>query len=159
MTTEQPSSPPPAPSAPSAGGAPAVAPGQIVAGLGAIALIVSAFLNWQDVLGHTAKGTDVPVEFLVDKGVITGDPSILIALAIAGAMVIVGLFLPQLRVLAILGGALGVIVVVLYCVQVQRLIDASSTSIGLFDFIAIGTYIAFVGGIAAVVGSALARRA
>jgi hypothetical protein len=174
MTTEQPATPPPvestpppvestpqpAPTAqpPASDSGPAISPGQILAGLGAIALVVSAFLNWKDLNGATAKGTKVPAEFLVDKGASNGGASILVVLAIAAAVIGVGVLVAQLRVLAVLGAVLGLVVVVLYCVQVQRVLDDANTSIGLTDFVGIGTYIALAGGIGALVGSLVPRR-
>lgn len=135
-------------------------PKQILGVLAAIGLVVSAFLNWADVsgLGGSAqlKGTDVPVEFLVDKNADSSDPSILVLLVIAAVLIgITALMVSTARGVGIGGAALGIVVVVLYCVQVQRGLDdeLAGLDIGLFDFISTGVYVALVAGIVGLVSA------
>jgi len=134
-------------------------PKQILGGLAAIGLVVSAFLNWADVSGlggAQLKGTDVPVEFLVDKNTDSSDPSILVLLVIAAVLLAIGAFVvSSARGMGIAGAALGIVVVVLYCVQVQRGLDdeLAGLDIGLFDFISTGVYVALVAGVVGLVSA------
>lgn len=157
MTTEEPT-PEPAPtstSTPSSGGGSSpIAIGLVVVLLGAIALIGSVFLNWVDFDGETSKGTDVPVQFLVDNETDSDSPSIIVALAAAAALAAIGALVRPARVLALIGGALGVAVAVLYGIQVD---SGLPEGIGVFDFISIGTYVALAGGIVVLVGSLVPR--
>lgn len=127
---------------------------QVLGGVAAIGLVVSVFVNWADVSGpggsQQLKGTDVPVEFLVDKNTTSSDPSILVLLVIAAVLIAIGAFVVTgARGMGIAGAALGLLVVVLYCVQVQRGLDdeLAPLDLGLFDFISIGVYVALVAGV------------
>ena len=178
MTTEEPTAPTP-PAAPSAAAAPtppaaptapaartappSVAPARIVAGLGAIATLVSIFLNWADVTGpggHAIlKGTDVPFEFLWDKSTSSNDPSLVLPLLVAAVLIGLGVLLPTAKLAGIIGGGIAIAVAVLYGVQVQRGLDAHPLGgLGLFDFISVGVYVAFVGGLVALIGAAIPSR-
>lgn len=136
----------------------AFGPGQVLAALGAIALVVSAFLNWQDFVGRTAHGTKVPVDFLVDRTNVHGDISILAPLAVAAVIIAIGVLMPGGRLLIVLGGILGLVVVGLYCRNVQRNLDLINTDQDVLDFISIGTYLAFAGSVAAIIGGLIPRR-
>ena len=128
--------------------------GGVIVLIGAIALVVSAFLHWEDAGGDTAKGTDVPLEFLIDNETDSGSPSILVALGAAAALAAAGALVRSARLVALIGGALGVVVAVLYGIQVDSGLPAG---IGMFDFISTGTYVALAGGIVVLVGSLLPR--
>jgi hypothetical protein len=139
-----------------------IGPKQLLGGLGAVVLVASAFLNWADVTGPggTAKlkGTGVGVEFLVDKGTDSDSPSILLLLAVAAVLIALGLFVASAhRFSTIAGGVLGLVVPVLYCVQVQRGLDdeLSRLDISLTDFISVGVYVALAGGALALVAGLL----
>lgn len=170
MTEPAPPPPPEAQSAPpaptttaSGGGGLNVGPGLIVALIGAVIVVVSIFLNWVDIsdAGRSLSGSadTVPVQFLVDKGTSSEDPSIIVLLAPAAALLAVGAFL-RTRIVGILGGVLAIIVPVLYAIQVQRGLDEGNGAldIGLTDFIGIGVYVALVGGIVGLVGALLPRK-
>jgi len=157
MTTEEPTPEPATTSTSmpsSGGGSSPIAIGLVVVLLGAIALIGSVFLNWVDFDGETSKGTDVPVQFLVDNETDSDSPSIIVALAAAAALAAIGALVRPARVLALIGGALGVAVAVLYGIQVD---SGLPEGIGVFDFISIGTYVALAGGIVVLVGSLVPR--
>jgi hypothetical protein len=182
MTTEEPAAPTPpeaptaapaaaAPAAPTApaetsgSGSASISPGQVLAGIGAIATVVSIFLNWADVTGPggtaTLKGTDVPLQFLWDKGTQSTDPSLILPLVVAAVLIGVGLLLPTARLAVFIGGGLAIAVSALYCVQVQRGLDAGlgdRLNITLTDFISIGVYLAFAGGVLAIVGALTPRK-
>ncbi len=138
-----------------------VSPKMLVGALGAIAIVAAAFLNWADVTAPrgtaTLKGTDVPVQFLVDKGTDSSSPSLLLLLGIAAALIGVGLVVPRAhRLSGFVGATLAIVVVVLYCVQVQRALDDNSSGLGdidLFDFISTGVYLAFVGGVVGLIAA------
>jgi hypothetical protein len=154
------SSPPPAPAATGGAAGLAVGPGTILALVGAVALIISAFLDWVDFAPAgrdvTSKGTDVPFDFLWDKTT-SGDPSFLLWLGIAAALLAVGALLVQFRVLGILGGVLAIVVVIVYCIQFDGLLSDNNVDEGVFDTLGIGVYIALAGGIAGLVGSLMPR--
>lgn len=141
--------------------APSFSPKLVVGALAAVAIVGSAFLNWADFTGTggtaTLKGTDVPVQFLVDKGTTSTSPSLLLLLGIAAALIAIGLVVPNAqRLSAFVGGALAIVAAVLYCVQVQRGLDddiSSLKDIDLFDFISIGVYVALAGGIVGLVSA------
>jgi len=127
--------------------------------LGAIVTAVSIFLNWADVSGGSpAKGTDVPFDFLWDKQTTSSDPSFLVPLLIAAVLIGLGVLLPTARLAGIIGGVLAIAVAVVYCVQVQGVIDDRRLGISLTDFISTGVYVAFVGGILGIVGAAIPSR-
>lgn len=152
------SSPPPAPAAGGGGSGLAVGPGTILALLGAVALVVSAFLNWLEIDGiPSSPGTDVPFDFLFDKGTNSSDPSFLLWLGIAAALLAVGALVPRVRVLAIVGGVLGVLVAVVYCIQLNALLDDRGIDVDLLDAIGIGVYVALVAGAVGLIGSLLPR--
>jgi hypothetical protein len=149
-------------SATTGGGLP-IGAGQIVAILGAVVVAVSTFLDWIDVSARgasiTGSATDVPVQFLYDKNTDSVDPSLLVLLIPAAVLLLLGALIPKGKVFGILGGLLAIAVPVLYAVQVQRGLDddLASTNIGLTDFIGIGVYVAFAGGVIGLVGAILSR--
>jgi hypothetical protein len=138
---------------------------QLLLGLGAVLLIVSNFLHWIDVTGPsgslTGDATNVPVTFLFDKGTHSNDPTILILLIPAALLLAGGAFRFRSRAATIVGSAVALAVVVLYCIQVQRGLDdeLSSANLGLTDFIGIGTYMAAIGGALGLVGSLIQKEA
>lgn len=165
--TTPPTPPPAPPTAPpaEASTSTSISPGQVLAGLGAIATVVSIFLNWADVTGPggnaTLKGTDVPLQFLWDKGTQSTDPSLILPLLVAALLIGVGLLIPTARLAVFIGGGMAIAVSALYCVQVQRGLDAGlgdRLNITLTDFISIGVYVAFAGGVLAIVGALAPRK-
>ena len=154
-----PTTPPPTPPAPpaEASTSTSLSPARIVAGLGAIVTVVSIFLNWAHVSGGqlTAKGSDVPFDFLWDKHTTSSDPSLVLPLLVAALLIGLGVLLPTARLAGIIGGVLVIAVAVVYCIQAQGLIDDGGTNLSLTDFISTGVYVAFVGGILGLVGAAI----
>ncbi|HWW43652.1 MAG TPA: hypothetical protein VN180_01145, partial [Acidimicrobiia bacterium] len=69
------------------------------------------------------------------------------------------LLVVRVRWLAIFGGAVAVLVAVLYSYQLQALVHASPQlhGFGLWNFIGIGPIVCFVAGVLAIVGAALPR--
>jgi len=144
-------------------GGPSFGPGTILALLGAAAIVVSIFVAWFDyskgAVSTSANAGDVPVQFLVDNQVEwISSISIIVLLAPAAALLVIGALVAKARVLGVIGGAVAIIVTVLYSIQWQRIIDDKGMSFGLTDLIGIGVYVAVVGGIVGLVGSLLPRR-
>ena len=137
--------------------------GQMLAALGGIAVAISIILDWVDFTSrgalHENNATLVSFEFLFDKGTESHNPSILIILIPAAALLLLAAMLPSFRVAGVVGGVGATLVPVLYCLQVQRGLDdeLAGTRVGLFDFIGAGVYVALVGGVVGVIGSLLPR--
>ena len=132
-------------------------PGQLVALTGGVLIVVSAWLDWirpsrpfGPAMGLSAY--DVPAQFLVrNRGLFlsrTG-PSLGVLVFLLGAACIVAAFVGPVRFLALPGGA-GVLVI--------RLRSYGSGS--LRDLLGIGTVVALIGGVTAIVGGflSLSRR-
>jgi len=121
-TTPPPAAPPPPPPSAAAPVAPsgvALGPGQIVALVGAAVVALSTLLNWIDIEGETASAHNVPAQFLLDTDKADkGGLGIGWLLVILMAVVVVGALMAQVRWLAIVGGGLGVVVVLLFFFQI-----------------------------------------
>jgi hypothetical protein len=136
--------------------------GHLLALIGAVAVIVSIFLKWEDLSSagrlQTARAKDVPVQFLFDYTTGAKDPSLVLILAASAAMILVGVLLatqlPGGRVLAWFGAALAIAIAAMYGFQVHQALRALhlGKQIGVTDFIGIGPYVTFGGGILALVG-------
>jgi hypothetical protein len=152
MSTEEPAATPaaePAPSATSNGDGPSIGIGLVVVVIGALMLIGSSFMAWlENEAGENLKGTEIGAEFLVDNTDEGEDPSLVVPLAIAAVVAGVGGLLRK-RLIAIVGGVLGVVIVGLFYYQVDDL------GVDVFDVIAAGFWVALAGSIAAIVGSLL----
>jgi len=153
---------PPAPAAPTGV---ALGPGQIVALVGAAVVVLSTLLNWVDSEGQTASAHNVPAAFLLNKDN-AGDGGLGVGwlLIILMAVVVVGAFVANVRWLAIVGGGLGVIVVLLFLLQINSFLDEARDDFGVdiafFDFATYWPLLTLVGAGAATVGGivALTRR-
>jgi hypothetical protein len=130
--------------------------------IGAVLVGVSIFLAWADISiggqSFTANGREVPLDFLWDKNSTSEDPSLLVALLPAAVLILVGV-LNKVRVLAVLGGLLAIVVAGLYTYQVNDGLDQLPPQIkSIFDFIGIAPWFALIGGILGVVGGLVPRR-
>jgi hypothetical protein len=136
--------------------------------LGAIAVVVSIFLNWFDFtvsstfhlsLHYTASG--VPVQFLWDYTTRSNDPTLLVVLIPSVVLALAGVALIRARWLALVGGVLAIAVAVVYSFQLHQDVNAfrvslhGATKIGLSDLLGIAPIICVVGGILIVVGALL----
>ncbi len=126
-------------------------------------MVVSIFLDWASVtvgsqsFSTAAKG--VPIEFLWDKNSGSTDPSLLIALIPAAVLILVGI-LHRVRLVAVLGGIVAIVVACLYTYQVSTGLDQLPPSVqSIFDFIGIAPWFALVGGIFGVIGGLIPKRA
>jgi hypothetical protein len=142
--------------------------GQWLWSVSAVGVLLSLVLSWidYDFLGRKlSKGsTAVPVEFLFDKGAENASPSILVLL-IPSLVLLTAAIVTKARIPAFIGGAVSVMVAVLYGVQINSMLDdvnkevGGVTNIGLFDFIGIAPYFALVGGVLGLLGVLLWRPA
>lgn len=124
--------------------------------VGAGIMLISSLLNWIDLDGFTENAYNVPAVFLLDYDN-DGGPGVGLLLIALTAAVVVGVFVAQVRWLSIVGGAVAIIVGLLYIFQVNRgLDDVGPFAPSLGDFIGIGQYLAIVGGIVALAGGAMA---
>jgi hypothetical protein len=129
--------------------------------VGAVLVAVSIFLDWADLsvgsqsFSTAAKG--VPIEFLWDKNTSSTDPSLLIALIPAAVAILVGI-IHKVRLLAVLGGLVSIVVAGLYVYQVNSGLDQLPESIrSIFDFIGIAPWFALVGGILGLIGGLIPK--
>jgi hypothetical protein len=156
MTTEEPTAAPttePASTTPTARSSSPLAIGLIVVVIGALMLIGSAFLDWlENDAGETLKGTDIQAEFLIDNESTTEDPSLVVPLAVVAAIVGVGAVLRR-KVIALVGGVLGLVVVGLFYYQLEDL-----QGVDALDVLAFGFWIAVAGVVVAIVGSLLPQQ-
>ncbi|MSO78241.1 MAG: hypothetical protein EXQ79_01375 [Acidimicrobiia bacterium] len=129
-------------------------PKQMLGGLGALVLLVSGFVSWQDAGSLSVKGTDVPVEFLVIHKSGEGSPSVFLVLAIAAGLIGGGLLIKR-RFSVFVGGALGALAAVLFTVQLQQFIDDVGEGTELFNALGIGVFLALIGGALGIVASLL----
>jgi hypothetical protein len=164
---------PAAPSAPPAGGLP-VGIGQAVAILGAIAVVVSAFLHWIDITASnggvtrtlTLDGKDIAVQFLGDYKTTSTDPSILVALIPIAAFAVLGVLVFRSRPVTIVSGVAALALAVLYSFQTHQAFNNISQlaangvhNIGFWDVIGIAPWVCAAGGALIVVGGLRQRRA
>jgi hypothetical protein len=126
--------------------------------LGGALLIVATFLSWLD-FGVSSNGFDVPLAFLWDTGG-TGDPRLgLITLILGIAAVLLALVRQVPARLATVLGGLGVVVGVLFIIQVIRAIDEIGGSTGdAFDALGIAPWFALAGGVLLLIGAFLSER-
>jgi Protein of unknown function (DUF2510) len=157
-------SPPPA-TGTSAGGGRTVSVGDAILGLGVIGLVVSIFLHWLD-FSQSISGTQVtqrftasgvPVQELVNYTTTRKDPTFLVLLIPIAALCVLALLVVRVRWLAILGGAVAVLIAAIYSYQLEAAVHASPQlhGFGLWDFMGIGPIVCFVAGVLAIVGAVL----
>ncbi len=135
--------------------------GSLLALLAALAIAVSTFLNWakENVVGPEAySGSDLSTKFLWDIDTRFDDPSLLFVLLPAAILVLIGTFVPRLRWVAILGGAVAIAAAVLFFVSVGRVLSDENSPDGALDFIDIGVWVAAAGGLLAIIGSLIIPR-
>jgi hypothetical protein len=140
--------------------------GQALVALGAVAIIVSLFLNWLDLhvsvgtasLSRTGNATKVPVQFLFDKKETANDPTILIILIPAAALGLLGALIRR-KALAFIAGGVSLVVAGLYAYQLDQslgiLNDAARGVVhfGLSDVIGIAPYVCAGGALIMLVGA------
>lgn len=124
--------------------------GSLLALLAALGIAVSVFFDW--VQGGT--GVDAPVQFLWDFDTTASDPSLLFVLLPAAALVLIGTFIPRLRWVAILGGAVALATAILFFISVARAFDTDSA----LENIKAGVWIAAASGLLAIIGSLIIPR-
>ena len=147
---------------------PAIGVGPIVALAGGILLAVSSWLAWLNsfelpgAVGRSEpfSGYDTPARFLVDNDADLGGPSIGVLVLVVGTVALVGAIVRGAEPLALLAGVLGAVVGGLYVFQLSKRVDVINDELGLdaslTDLLGVGAYVAFLGGIAAIVGAVLA---
>jgi zinc-ribbon domain len=127
----------------------AITVGQIFGVVGGIVLLVSIFLRWLDFSrfpgGLTLSASDTSLDFLVDYNVgMFQDPSLLALLIPAVVLSFAGVAFHRVRWLTVAGGAIGIVVAVLFAFQMNQS--------GISDSRGIGPIVAFIGGALAVAG-------
>jgi len=134
--------------------------GSLLALLAALAIAVSAFLAWagDDAFDETASANDFPIQFLWDPVPAQEQPSLLFLLLPAAVLVLLGTFIPRLRVLSVVGGAVALATAVLFFITVSRLISDENLDTGAFEAVGAGWWFAAIGGLVAVLGSLLIPR-
>jgi hypothetical protein len=138
-------------------------PGQILALVGAALVALSTLLNWVDLEGETASAHNVPAAFLLNKDN-AGDGGLGVGwlLILLMVVVVIGVFAAQVRWLTIVGGGAGVLVVLLFLVQANSLVNEANDNfdldIGLFDFVTYLPLLTLAAAAAVVVGGVLTLR-
>jgi hypothetical protein len=136
--------------------------GEGIVTAGAIAVIVSIFLTWEDavtIAGHQVtqqvKANGVPVQFLWNWTIRSGDPSLLVILIPVVALLVLGVVSLHARWLTLAGGALAVAVGLTYIFQLHQTVRAARALVpghGLSDFLGIAPIICVAGGVIALIG-------
>lgn len=140
--------------------------GEVLVGIGAVAVAVSIVLRWADLANGTAifrrTARGVPVQVLWDYTTNSTDPSLLVVLIPAFLLCVAGIVLLRARFLALVGGVLAGAVGAMYIFQTHQALRASRGAhpgIGLSDFLGVAPYICIAGGVLAVIGGLyLSRR-
>jgi hypothetical protein len=137
--------------------------GSLLALLGGLAIALSTFLLWgkEEVFdGDELAGTKVSFQLLWDTVPTRFDeqPTLLFLLLPAAILAVVGAFIPRLRVLAIIGGALAVAAAVLFLINVGRISSEFDLDVGAFSGIGLGVWFAAIGGIVAIIGALMIPR-
>ena len=127
--------------------------GEIIGALGATAVIVSLFLSWRDGGVHPS---DIPAAFLWDRTTGSTDPSLLVFLIPAAALMVLGLWPRVGAGVRLLGAAVVLAVAGLFAYQVDRGLFAGDN---LGDVLDAGFYVAAVGGFLGFVSAFAASRA
>lgn len=133
----------------------ALGPNAIAALVGALVVLISAFLPWTDVAGETTNSNNVPFSFLWDSGANTG-LKLLIPLLIVVILIVVGVFVLSARTLTLIGAVLAIIFPILFLIQRSDLGDKIGADVGGF-----APWLCLIGGLVALVGGVMgyARRA
>ncbi|HEX6310081.1 MAG TPA: hypothetical protein VF152_00475 [Acidimicrobiia bacterium] len=158
----EPAPAPPYASAPSPG--PAIGVGPILAAIGGLAFGISSWLAWLGSVegSETASAYDAPAKFLIDVDAQLGGLSLGILVVIVAVLILVGAVVRGLGVVALAGGVIAMLIVILFTFQLNRLIDDLNESFdqnfSLTDFLDLGEYVAAVGAVLAIVGGILSLR-
>ena len=143
-----------------------IGPGEGIAALGAIVVIVSMLLNWLD-FSQTVQGrhltqqvtaSGVPVKFLWNYTTASNNPSLLIVLIPVVVVCLAGILFVKARWLTLLGGLVAGAVGLMYIFQLHQKIRADRAVLGGFglsDFLGIAPIICIVGGAAVLIGGIL----
>jgi len=133
-------------------------PGQLVALAGGVLIVVSAWLDWirptrpfGPAMGLSAY--DVPAQFLVhNRGLFVSrtGPSLGVLVFLLGAVCLVAALVRPVRLLALPGGAGVLVVAVWYAIRLRGFGSGS-----LRDLLGVGTVVALIGGVTAIVGGFL----
>jgi hypothetical protein len=130
--------------------------------IGAVLVLVAAFLAWVDVGGgaDTLNAFDVPLSFLWDKEALADDGIALgaVLLVLAAASFLLRHF-RGLEQISRVPGALVVVAVGLYLLQMNSLVSDIGGDLSLFDVIGIGVWPALIGGGLLIWGGTAPRRA
>lgn len=154
MTDPTPSVPDPSPGAVAA----PVDAGPIVAAAGGIAIAVSSWLAWiASVEGSpTESAFEGPAWFLIDNHATRAGLSLGILGLAVGIIVIVGAVMQGMGMLALIGGLLELLIVLLFTYQLNRAVndfnDGPGVDVNLTDFLGLGAYVALVGAVLAIIG-------
>lgn len=137
--------------------------GSLLSLLAAFAIALSAFLPWLDdvLFGVSLAGSEATIQLLWDTSPTAVDeqPSVLFALLAAVVLILLGTFIPRLRVLSIVGGAVALAAAVLFFITVNRAIsNDDAIDSGAFEALGIGVWFAAIGGLVAILGSVLIPR-
>jgi SH3-like domain-containing protein len=120
--------------------------------LAGVLLIISPFLEW--INGLNANAMDVGVSFLWDP--YSGSDFDLgwLLLILGAAALIIGVVPMNVRALAGIVGVLAIVVSIMFTIQLSSLIgDFGGSFADTFDELAVGAYLALVGGLVALVGA------
>ncbi|MGI9028854.1 MAG: hypothetical protein ACR2HP_02560 [Ilumatobacteraceae bacterium] len=134
--------------------------GSLVALLAALAIALSTFLAWNgdDAFDESSSGADFSIQSLWDTAAASGQPSLLFILLPAAILVLIGTFIPRARLLAIIGGAAALATAVLFFISISRRISDSEYDGAAFEVIGVGTWLAGIGGLVAIIGALMIPR-
>jgi hypothetical protein len=160
-TTPPPAAPPPPPGPTPAGASgTSLAPGQIIALVGAAIVALTTLLNWVDVTdegGDTSSAHNIPASFLLNTDN-AGDGGLGVGWLLILLMIVavVGVFAARVGWLTILGGGLAAVVVVVFVFQLNSLV--SDFDLDLFDAITVFPFLTLIASGAVAAGGIMALR-
>jgi hypothetical protein len=129
----------------------AFGPGMILGIVGALGVVVSLFMSWQDGGVHPSN---IPVQFLWDSTPGSSDPSLLILLIPFTLVLAIGAFVPMGAAARALGAIAVLVVCGVFVYQLDQALGATpGANVG--DVLDVGFYIAAVSALIALVSGLL----
>ena len=132
---------------------PALGPNAIAALIGALLVLISAFMAWVDGGGQSENANGVPFSFLWDSEANSG-LKLLIPLLIVVILIVVGVFVLSMRTLTLIGAALAVIMPILFLIQRSDLSDRVK-AMGGPDVGGFAPWLCLIGGLVALIGGVM----
>ena len=141
--------------------APAIDAGAIIAAIGGITVALSSWLAWLSGADGSPSATayDGPAWFLIDHRATRAGLSLGVLALVVGTIVLVGAVVRGLGMLALIGGLLALLIVLLFTYQLTRAVndfnEIPGVDVSITDFMGFGLLVALIGAVLAIIGGYL----